>query len=125
MSRGGSALLRRADAYDGQWAILGVNCDAARRAAFSQQCRSVPVGPAIGGDENLVVAALNRAVAVQACRAHHAHARTGRSLLALRPRHTARALRAGWTGRSCRTGIALRTLRSGRALIAFGALAAA
>jgi hypothetical protein len=76
----------------------------------------VSVGPAIGADQDFVVATLDGATAaVEAIRSHDAHAFTGRSFFALRALGAGRSLRSRL---ACRAGVTFWSLRTGRPLIA-------
>jgi hypothetical protein len=115
-------LLRCSDTNGDQRPISRPRLDAAGRRALVDQRSRASRRPAKGGDQNLVVATVHRATALQAAVTQHAQAGTWRSL---RPWRSGRSTRALWTRRARRPGITFGARRSLRSRIAFRSLAAA
>jgi len=99
-------LLRRADANRDQWRIRGARHRAAGSASLTEELRLIARRPAIGGDQDLIVLALYRALR-NAVRSDDPDTRTRRP---------------GWSFFTLRTWRARRTCRTDRACIAFGTL---
>jgi hypothetical protein len=115
-------LLRCSDTNGDQRPISRPRLDAARSSAFVDQRCSTSCRPAKGGDQNLIVAATRRAIALQAVVTEYTQAG---ARLSLRSRWSGRSPRALWTRRARWPRIALGAGRSRSPRIALRSLAAA